>query len=135
VILHLNNEKIIVNGSDIVAFDAGMEWSIKMMKGVSSMMQGGLLSVEISGTGVVCVSTHGPPLVLKAGPNNPLRTDPHATVCWSSNLHPSLKTDLKMKSFIGMGSGEEFQMLFDGPQEGFVMLQPYEETFAAPAPG
>ena len=84
--------------------------TIKMMRGASSMLQGGLLSVEITGTGTICVGTHGTPLVLVAGPNNPLYTDPHATVCWSSKLNPSLKVDVNLKSLIGRGSGEEFQV-------------------------
>ena len=98
-----------------------------MMDGASSILQGGLLSVEITGTGVVCIATHGVPIVLKAGPFNRLKTDPGMTVCWSGTLSPSLKTDFHAKSFIGMGSGEEIQMDFHGPADGFVMVQPYNE--------
>ena|ERR1711862_192451 len=97
------------------------------MESPASVIQGGIFSVEITGTGVVCVATHGKPLVLKAGPYNRLHTDPKCTVCWSGNLNPTLKTDFKAKSFIGMGSGEELQMSFSGPGNGFVIVQPMDE--------
>lgn len=100
---------------------------IKLMDSVNGIMQGGFFSVEISGTGVVCIATHGPPLVFKAGPYCKLSTDPTCTVCWSGNLITTLKTDITAKSLIGMGSGEEFQMHFSGAEDGFVMCQPYSE--------
>jgi uncharacterized protein (AIM24 family) len=58
-------------------------------------------------------------------PNDPISTDPNATVAWSGNLAPELKTDISFKTLIGRGGGETFQMLFRG--DGFVVVQPYEE--------
>ncbi len=72
-------------------------------------------------------TAHGQPLVLKVRPNTPLYTDPNATVAWSGNLTPSIKTDVSLKTFIGRGSGESFQMKFEG--DGWVIVQPYEETY------
>jgi len=46
-------------------------------------------------------------------------------VAWSGNLKPEIKTDISFKSLTGRGSGEEFQMKFQG--EGFVVVQPLEE--------
>lgn len=40
------------------------------------------------------------------------------------------RTDTSLRTFIGRGSGESFQMLFEG--SGFVVIQPYEEVIAAP---
>ena len=63
-------------------------------------------------------------------PDKPIATDPNATVAWSSNLTPELKTDISLRTFLGRGSGESLQMLFRG--QGFVVVQPYEEiTFQA----
>jgi uncharacterized protein (AIM24 family) len=52
-------------------------------------------------------------------------TDPNATVAWSGNLVPDIKTDISLKTFVGRSSGESLQMAFKG--EGFVVIQPYEE--------
>jgi uncharacterized protein (AIM24 family) len=52
-------------------------------------------------------------------------TDPNATVAWSSNLQPEMRSDVNLKSIFGRGGGETFQMLFQG--EGFVVVQPFEE--------
>ena len=58
-------------------------------------------------------------------PDNPIMTDPNATVAWSGSLTPEFKTDIQLKSLFGRGSGESFQMQFAG--EGFVVVQPFEE--------
>jgi uncharacterized protein (AIM24 family) len=52
-------------------------------------------------------------------------TDPQATVAWSGELKPELKTNVDFKTLIGKDSGETFQMKFRG--EGFVIVQPFEE--------
>lgn len=46
---------------------------------------------------------------------------------WSGNLTPEFKTDVSLKTFFGRGSGESFQMKFDG--DGWVVVQPYEEVY------
>lgn len=53
-------------------------------------------------------------------------TDPNATVAWSANLTPELKTDISMRTLVGRSGGEAFQMAFEG--DGFVVVQPYEEV-------
>jgi uncharacterized protein (AIM24 family) len=63
--------------------------------------------------------------VLRVTPQRPVFTDPQATVLWSGNLQPEMKTDVSLKTFLGRGSGESFQMMFQG--DGFVVVQPYEE--------
>jgi uncharacterized protein (AIM24 family) len=39
---------------------------------------------------------------------------------------PEFKTDVSLKTFLGRGSGESIQMMFNG--DGFVVIQPYEEV-------
>lgn len=126
-ILHLSNESICVNGNDILAHDQTIENKITMLKSVAGMMSGGLFQVKLTGTGHVAITTHGHPLTLLVTANNPVFTDPNATVAWSGNLSPELKTNVSLKSLIGRGSGEEFQMKFSG--EGWVLIQPYEEVY------
>ena len=125
-LLELKGESIFVNGNDLLAFEDGLEWDIKMMRKVSAMLAGGLFNVQISGSGIVAVTTHYDPMTLRVTPASPISTDPNATVLWSGNLTPEFKTDVSIKTFLGRGSGESFQMLFKG--DGFVVVQPYEEV-------
>jgi uncharacterized protein (AIM24 family) len=37
-----------------------------------------------------------------------------------------MKTDITVGTFFGRGSGEAFQLKFEG-EEGFVVVQPFEE--------
>jgi len=127
VIINLNNESIIVNGNDLLAFEESLTWKVTMMKGASGMMSGGLFNVKVSGVGRVAIGTVGKPLLMRAGPSHPIATDPQSTVAWSGTLDPKLKTDVSFKSVLGKGSGEEFQMKFSGPGDGFVIVQPFEE--------
>ncbi|MEL6330559.1 MAG: AIM24 family protein [Planctomycetota bacterium] len=124
-ILALEDEAIVVNGSDILAFEQSIDWDIKMMKRVTAIAAGGLFNVRLQGTGLIAISTHFDPMTLVVEPGHPVVTDPNATVAWSGSLTPELKTDLQFKSFLGRGSGESFQMRFEGA--GFVVVQPYEE--------
>lgn len=128
-ILYLENEAISVNGNDVLAHDNTIKADITMLKSIAGMMAGGLFQVRLSGTGYVAITTHGDPLTLLVQPNQPVFTDPNATVAWAGNLTPELKSDISFKSLIGRGSGEEFQMKFSG--EGWVLIQPYEEVYYA----
>jgi uncharacterized protein (AIM24 family) len=124
-ILNLKNEAIYVNGNDLLAFEESINWDIKMMKKVAGMMAGGLFNVKLEGTGMIAITTHYDPLTLRVSPDRPVFTDPNATVAWSENLAPDIKTDSSLKTLMGRSSGESLQMAFKG--EGFVVIQPYEE--------
>lgn len=126
-ILHLNNEAINVNGNDVLAHDASLKFDIKMMTNIGSIVGGGLFQVRLEGSGCVAVTTHGDPLTLLVKPGKPVFTDPNATVAWAGNLTPTMKTDISIKTFVGRGSGESIQMKFEG--DGWVIVQPYEETY------
>jgi uncharacterized protein (AIM24 family) len=125
-IIRLENDAIFVNGSDLLAFESGIDWDVKMMRKVAAMVSGGLFNVRLAGSGLVAITSHFDPLTLRVTPSRPVHTDPNATVAWSGNLTPEFKTDVSLKTFLGRGSGESFQMLFEG--DGFVVVQPYEEV-------
>lgn len=126
-ILNLNNEAICVNGNDLLAFEMSLQYEIRMMRKMSAMLAGGLFNIHLQGQGMVAITSHYDPLTLPVTPNEPVTTDPNATVLWSGNLEPEFKTDLQLKSFFGRGSGESIQMEFRG--DGFVVVQPYEEVY------
>ena len=118
-------EAINVNGNDLLAFEDTIQYQITMHRRVAGMMSGGLFSLRLSGHGMAALISHGAPLTLRVRPSDPVITDPNATVAWSGNLAPQIKTDISLRSLIGRGGGEAFQMLFQG--DGFVVVQPYEE--------
>ena len=126
-ILNLNNEAICVNGNDLLAFEMSLKYEIRMMRKMSAMLAGGLFNIMLHGQGMVAITSHYDPLTLPVTPNEPVTTDPNATVLWSANLQPEFKTNLQLKTFFGRGSGESIQMEFRG--EGFVVVQPYEEVY------
>jgi uncharacterized protein (AIM24 family) len=125
-IINLQNESIYVNGNDVLAFEPSIKWDIKMMRRVSSMLAGGLFNVRLEGTGMVAITTYGEPVTLRVTPDRPVITDPNATVAWSGNLVPELRTDITLRTFIGRGGGETMQSVYTG--DGFVVIQPYEEV-------
>lgn len=126
-VLDLGGDSIFVNGNDLLAFEPSVDWDIKMMKKVTAMMAGGLFNIRLSGHGLIAITTHYEPLTLAVTADRPVQTDPNATVAWSGNLQPQLKTDVSFKTFLGRGSGESIQMLFQG--DGFVVVQPFEEVY------
>ncbi|MGE6629679.1 AIM24 family protein [Bacillus sp. NPDC077027] len=129
-ILHLQKgESIFVNGNDLLAFEPTINWDIKLMKKVSGMLAGGLFNVRLEGPGLVAITSHYEPLTLLVEPGDTVYTDPNATVAWSGTLKTEFVTDVSFKTFIGRGSGESIQMKFSG--KGFVVVQPYEETYTS----
>ena len=126
-VIQLEGDSIVVNGNDLLAFEDGVAYDIKMMKKVSAMASGGLFNVELNGRGMIAITTHCDPVTLRVTPNQPVTTDPNATVAWSSGVTPKIKTDISLKTFVGRGSGETFQTEFSG--DGFVVIQPYEEVY------
>lgn len=125
-IIRLQDEALFVNGNDVLAFEPTLRHKISMMKKVAAMLAGGLFNIRLEGSGMLAITSHYEPRTLVVEPGRPVVTDPNATVAWSGNLTPQFKTDTSFRTFIGRGSGESFQMLFEG--SGFVVIQPYEET-------
>lgn len=126
-ILNLQDESIFVNGNDLLALEPTVDWDIKMMRSITGMLAGGLFNVKLEGTGMIAITSHFQPMTLRVTPNQPVTTDPNATVAWSGSLTPEFKKDISLKTFFGRGSGESIQMHFKG--DGFVVVQPFEEVY------
>ena len=123
-LLYLENDAITVNGENLLAFDADIDWDIKRIQGgASAAMAGGLFNLELRGTGWVAVLSDGPPVLLNVA-SAATFADAQAAITWSSGVSTSIKTDFKMKNLIGRGSGESVQMSFQG--QGWVLVQPSE---------
>jgi len=131
-LIYLENDEITVNGPNVLAFDAGIDWDIKRVEGASGMMGGGLFNTALQGSGWVAVLSDGPPVLLNTG-DAPTFADPSAAITWASSVRTGIKTDIKLKNLIGRGSGESIQMSFAGA--GWVLVQPSEGRVVPTAGG
>jgi len=123
-LLRLDNEKITVNGPNLLAFDADINWDIERVKGASAMMGGGLFNTTLKGSGYVAIVSDGPPVMLDVA-SAPTFADAQAAITWSEGVSTSIRTDFKLvKNLTGRGSGETVQMAFSG--SGWVLVQPSE---------
>jgi uncharacterized protein (AIM24 family) len=122
-LIYLENDMITVNGPNLLAFDAGIDWDIKRVQGGAGALAGGLFNMELRGTGWVSILSDGPPVLLNVA-SAPTFADAQSAITWSSGVSVGLKTDFKMKNLIGRGSGESLQVAFSG--QGWVLIQPSE---------
>src|SRR3954471_13743406 len=100
-LIYLENDFITVNGPNLLAFDADIDWDIKRVSGgASATMAGGLFNMELRGTGWVAILSDGPPVLLNVA-SAPTFADAQAAITWSSGVSTSIKTDFKMKDLVG----------------------------------
>jgi uncharacterized protein (AIM24 family) len=123
-VLRLDQESITVNGENILAFEADIDWDVTRVKGgTAGVLAGGLFNIHLSGTGLVALVSDGEPVKLEVG-GAPTFADPQAAIAWSGGVNTTLKTEVQAKTLIGMGSGESFQLGLSG--QGWVLVQPSE---------
>ena len=126
-VMRLSNDSMTVNGANILAFEAGIDWDITRVKGgAAGMLAGGLFNVGLSGSGMVALMSDGEPMRLDVA-EAPTFADPSAAIAWSGGVSTNLKSDVQAKSLIGLGSGESFQLGLSG--QGWVLIQPSEGRF------
>ena len=121
MILELNNEKMTVNGDNILAFEPGIDWDIQRVEG-AGRLAGGLFNVILEGSGKVAVTSDGEPVLLDT--STPTFADPDSAIAWSGGVRTSIRGDVSFKTLTGRGSGETLQIAFDG--QGWVLIQPSE---------
>jgi uncharacterized protein (AIM24 family) len=132
-LIQLESDQITCNGSNLLAFDADIDWDIKKVEGgAGAALAGGLFNMALSGTGWVAVVSDGPPVLLNIS-EAPTFADPQAAITWSSGVQTQMKTDMSMKTLIGRGSGESLQVAFSG--EGWALVQPSEGRVGGQAGG
>lgn len=123
-IIELENESITVSGEHILALEPTLAWDVQRVKGISGMATAGIFNIVVSGTGKLALTADGTPVVLDAGAA-PTFADMDAAIAWSTSLSTTFKKgDSMVKSMVGRGSGELFQVGFAG--KGYVIVQPSE---------
>ena len=113
---------VTVNGSNVLAFEPGLTWDIRRVEGASAL-SGGVFNMVFSGTGRLVISAFGTPVVLDTG-EAPTFADLQSAVAWSSTLQTRLVRTAGAAALIGRGSGEAFQLAFNGA--GFLVVQASE---------
>lgn len=126
-VFYLDNDMVSVNGANVLAFSASIEWDIKRVNaGKASMMAGGMFNVELRGTGYVAVTTKGDPVALDVA-GAATFADAQAVVLWTSGVSMDIRVDTGgLKSMLRGGTGELIQMAFGG--QGHVLVQPSESV-------
>ncbi len=118
-----SGDELSINGRNVLCFEAGLQYDIRMVRG-AGMFGGGLFNSTFTGQGRIAINSDGPPIVIPVTPQLPVFADTDAVVGWSGQLNTSIHRSQGMKSLLRGGSGEMFQIAFHG--HGFVIVQPSE---------
>lgn len=121
-LMQLEGDSISVASKNLLAMDTTINWDIRRVQG-AGMASGGVFNLLLQGQGTVAICCEGEPLILDCS-QQPTFVDAQAVVCWSGNLSPQVHSSMNMRSMLRGGSGEAFQLAFQGP--GFVVVQPSE---------
>lgn len=121
MVLDLNDDRMTVNGDSILAFEGDVDWDVRRVEG-AGRLAGGLFNVVLEGIGKVALTSHGEPVLLDT--STPTFADPDSAIAWSGGVRTSVRSDISFKTFMGRGSGETFQIAFEGP--GWVLVQSSE---------
>ena len=127
-LIDLEGDSLTVNGANVLAFDPSLTWDIRRVEG-ASMLSGGVFNMVFTGVGRIALSSFGTPVVLDAS-QAPTYADLQSAVAWSSSLQTRLVRTAGAGALIGRGSGEAFQLAFEG--QGFVVVQSSEGPFVLP---
>jgi uncharacterized protein (AIM24 family) len=120
--IDLDGDSLTVNGANVLAFDPELTWDIRKVEG-ATMLSGDVFNMIFTGTGRIALSACGTPVVLDAS-QAPTHADLQSAIAWSSSLQTRLVRTAGAGALIGRGSGEAFQLAFEG--QGFVVIQASE---------
>ncbi len=122
-LIELEGDQLTVNSLNLLAFESNLTWDVKRIKaGVMGLVAGGIFNTTLEGSGLAAVTSWGEPVVLSV--DQPTYVDVNCVLAWSTSLNVSINSTFKKGSLVGRGSGEAFQMAFEG--QGFVVVQPGE---------
>ncbi|MBO8199189.1 AIM24 family protein [Streptomyces smyrnaeus] len=125
-LVSLNGEKLHVEASNLLCTDGGLRTGTSFT-GLRGASQGnGLFTTSVEGTGQAALMSDGPAVLLRVTSQTPLQVDPGAYVAHQGNLRQSFQTGVNFRTLMGEGSGEAFQIRFEG--EGVVYVQPSERN-------
>ncbi|MEO5875608.1 MAG: AIM24 family protein [Streptosporangiaceae bacterium] len=125
-LVQLQGETLLVESSNLLAIDGQLQTGVQFT-GLRGMSTGqGLATTKIEGHGTVAIVSDGPAIALEVGQGMPLCVDPQAFVASRGQLQQDFVTDVNWRTALGQGSGESFQIRFQG--HGLVYIQPAERS-------
>ncbi|CAN5350382.1 AIM24 family protein [soil metagenome] len=124
LLIPLQNDRIFIESSSVLAFDHGMR-SNTVFAGLRGASSGqGLFTTSIEGTGNVAAISDGTAIALEVTQSEPLFVDPDAFIGYTGNVRQEFVFDVNWKTLVGRSSGESYQLKFTGG--GVVYIQPSE---------
>ncbi|MFI8994319.1 AIM24 family protein [Streptomyces sp. NPDC053542] len=125
-LVNLHGEKLYVEATNLLCTEATLRTGTSFT-GLRGASQGnGLFTTSVEGTGQAAIMSDGPAVVLRVTRDSPLQVDPGAYVAHTGDLRQHFQSGVNFRTFIGEGSGEAFQIRFEG--EGLVYVQPSERN-------
>ena len=123
-IIPLAQEKLFIESSSLLAYDAGLKTSTSFagLRGAASGQ--GLFTTTVEGNGNLAVISRGNLITLEVDPNYPLFVDPDAFIGYKGNIQQEFVFDVNWRTMVGQTSGESYQFKFTG--QGVVYIQPAE---------
>ncbi len=124
VLIPLQQEKVFIESSSLLAFDSGLRTDT-VFAGLRGATSGqGLFTTTLEGMGELAIVSDGDAIALEVTPQRPIFVDPQAYVGHTGQLSSDLHTDVGWKTFVGQTSGESYQLKFNG--QGTVYVQASE---------
>ena len=122
MILDLQNERMTVNGDNILAFDAGIDWDIKRVEG-AGRLAGGLYNVVLEGSGKVALASDGEPVLLDT--STPTFADPESAIAWSGGVRTG-REGRRLLQDLYRPRQQANRPRCPSRDEGWVLIQPSE---------
>nr|WP_308409534.1 AIM24 family protein [Streptomyces sp. A3M-1-3] len=125
-LVSLHGEKLYVESSNLLCTDGGLRTGTTFTGLRGGATGNGLFTTTVEGTGQAAIMSDGPAVVLRVSAQYPLQVDPGAYIAHTGNLQQHFQSGVNFRTLIGEGSGEAFQIRFEG--EGLVYVQPSERN-------
>ncbi|GIJ67093.1 TerD family protein [Virgisporangium ochraceum] len=123
-LLHLTGQRLCLNASNVLAFDAGLDTEIKRIES-PAIPGGGMFHLEVGGQGTVVVMTRGTPVTLPV--RGPTYADMNALVAWTAGMRVTASTQLRIsREMYAGGPAEGIALQFMALGDHFIVVQPYE---------
>ena len=131
-LIYLENDTITVNGPNLLAFDAGIDWDIHRLRAAPRARWPAACSTwSCTGTGWVAILSDGPPVLLNVA-QAPTFADAQAAITWSSGV-PSAQDRLQDEEPDRPRLRRVDPARVQG--QGWALVQPSEGRIVAPAGG
>ncbi|MFI0729864.1 AIM24 family protein [Streptomyces sp. NPDC021225] len=125
-LVSLHGDALYVEASNLLCTDSALRTGTSFTGLRGSSQGNGLFTTTVEGTGQAAILSDGTAVVLRVTPELPLQVDPGAYIAHTGKLKQHFQSGVNFRTLIGEGSGEAFQIRFEG--EGLVYVQPSERN-------